>query len=199
VRLLNRCFSRKLKGERIWFNKRRQCYYFGADGTPKEPQERLVKEVSISRALPKTVVKAYMSKTESGHIAYWRHLALERRFVLLGDQWYLQINPTYFFTKDGRWRSRYDESNLSGIKRIEKNSAVLRNVLTWANFLQPKTDDWFATRYHLLTFGSLFSTTLEFGIVDEEWLAHAEADEAKDLEDDFGLSLELFPNEGGTA
>jgi Domain of unknown function (DUF4365) len=191
VRLLNRCLSQKFKGERIWFNKKRQCYYFGADGTPEEAQARAVKEVSISRAVAKTVVRPYMSKTKPGHIFYWCHLAIERQFVLFGDQWYLQITPTYFFTSDGTHRKSFAESYLAGIKRLEKNSAVLRNVLTWANFLQPK-DDWFAIRYELLKFGPLLNATLDFGIADQEWLTHAEEEEAEELRNDLSLSQELL-------
>jgi hypothetical protein len=191
VRLLNRCLSQKFKGERIWFNKRRKCYYFGTDGTAEEPEARVVKEVSISRAVPKTVVRPYMSKTKLGRIAYWRHLAIEPQFLLFGDQWYLQITPTYFFTFDGTHLSRFADSYLTGIKKLEKNNAVLRNVLTWAHFLRPK-DDWFATRYELLTFGPLLSTTLDFEISDQEWLNHAEDDEAEELRNDLSLSQELL-------
>jgi Domain of unknown function (DUF4365) len=200
VQLLNRCFSQKLWGERIWYNKKERCYYFGADGTPpKEAMSRTVKEISISRAVSKTVVGAHMSKTKPGQIAYWRHLAIKGKFILLGEQWYLEITPTYCFTSNGFWRSKFSETYLSGIKRIEKNSAVLRNILTWASFLQPK-EDWFATRYELLKFGPLFNVTLDFGISDEEWLTQAEGNEVKELQEDLNLSQELlFPNEGGTA
>ena len=132
-----------------------------------------------------------MSKTRPGRIAYWRHLAIEPQFLLFGDQWYLQITPTYFFTFDGNHLNRFSDSYLTGIKKLEKNNAVLRNVLTWANFLQPK-EDWFATRYELLKFGPLLNAKLDFGISDQEWLNHAEDEEAEELRNDLSLGQELL-------
>lgn len=191
VRLLNRCLSQKLRGEKINFNKIRECYYFLPDGEINAPVVRILKEMSLTRAATKTVVMARMSKKHPGQISYWRHLALEPQFILLDGIWHLQITPTYLFTFDGHHLSRFAEDNLKGIKKLEKNNAVLRNVLTWASFLQPKTD-WFATRYELLTFGPLLKTEVAAGIIDQEWLSHADEDEAEELRTDLGLEQELL-------
>lgn len=191
VRLLNRCLSEKLKQERIRFSKQRHCYFFEPDGKPDQPEVRVVKEVSISRAVAKTVVMARMSKTRPGHISYWRHLAIDPHFVLLGGQWYLEISPTYVFTYDGGRYSKYGEEYLKGIKKIEKNNAVLRNVLTWASFLQPK-EDWFAKKYELLKFGPLLKTELDVGIQDTDWLSHADEEEVEELRADLGIGQEML-------
>lgn len=152
VRLLNRCLSQNLRGERVNFNKSRECYYFLPDGEKDVPLVRILKEMSLTRAATKTVVMARMSKKHPGQVSYWRHLALVPQFILLDGTWYLEISPTYLFTVDGHRLSRFAEDNLKGIKKLEKNNAVLRNVLTWASFLQPKTD-WFANRYEVLNMG----------------------------------------------
>ena len=191
VRLLNRCLSQKLTGERIFHSKLRDCYYFQADGEKDAPEVRIVKEMSLTRSATKTVVMARMSKRNPGHISYWRHLAIEPRFVLLNKCWYLQITPTYLFTHDGYHLSKYSEENLKSIKKIEKNNAVLRNVLTWASFLQPK-EDWFATKYELLKFGPLLKFDIASGINDQDWLAHADEEEAQDLWTDLGISQEIL-------
>ena len=191
VRLLNRCLSQKLRGERINFNKMRECYYFSADGERDAPVVRILKEMSLTRAATKTVVMARMSKKNPGHISYWRHLALVPQFLRLDGIWHLEISPTYLFTVDGHRLSRFAEDNLKGIKKLEKNNAVLRNVLTWANFLQPKTD-WFATRYELLKFAPLLKTEVVSGIADQEWLSHADEEEAEELRTDLGLEQELL-------
>jgi hypothetical protein len=68
-------------------------------------------------------------------LSYWRHLAVEPKFILLDGIWHLQITPTYLFTVDGHRLSRFAEDNLKGIKKLEKNNAVLRNVVTWASLL----------------------------------------------------------------
>jgi hypothetical protein len=191
VRLLNRCLSQKLRGERVNFNKVHECYYFLPDGTQDAPQVRTVKEMSLTRTATKTVVMARMSKKHPERISYWRHLALMPQFLLLDGTWHLEISPTYLFTADGHRLSRFAEDNLKGIKRLEKNNAVFRNVLTWASFLQPKTD-WFAARYDLLTFGPLVKTEIPAGIIDQEWLSHTDEEEAEELRTDLGLEKELL-------
>lgn len=191
VRLLNRCFSQKLRGERVGFNKQRDCYYFLPDGAKEAPEVRILKEMSLTRAATKTVVMARMSKKNPGHVSYWRHLAIVPQFLRLDGTWHLEISPTYLFTVDGHRLSRFAEDNLKGIKKLEKNNAVLRNVLTWASFLQPKTD-WFATRYELLKFGPLMKTEVPAGIIDQEWLSHADEEEAEELRTDLGLEQELL-------
>ena len=191
VRLLNRCLSQKLRGERVSFNKTNECYYFLADGEKDAPVIRILKEKSLIRAATKTVVMARLSKKNPGHISYWRHLALEPQFVFLDGTWYLQITPSYLFTFDGHHLSRFAVDNLKGIKKLEKNNAVLRNVLTWASFLQPKTD-WFTKRYEMLKFGPLLKTEFAAGIIDQEWLNHADEEEADALRTDLGLEQELL-------
>jgi len=191
VRLLNRCLSQKFRGERIGFNKQGDCYYFLPDGARDAPEVRILKEMSLTRAATKTVVMARMSKKHPGHVSYWRHLAILPQFLLLGGTWHLEISPSYLFTVDGHRLSRFAEDNLKGIKKLEKNNAVLRNVLTWASFLQPKTD-WFATRYELLKFGPLLKTEVPAGIIDQEWLSHADEEEAEELRTDLGLEQEFL-------
>lgn len=173
------------------FNKLRECYYFLPDGEKNAPVVRILKEMSLTRAATKTVVMARMSKKHVGRISYWRHLALVPQFIRLDGTWYLEISPTYLFTVDGQRLSRFAEDNLKGIKKLEKNNAVLRNVLTWASFLQPKTD-WFATRYEWLKFGPLLKTDVTSGIIDQEWLNHADEEEAEELRTDLGLEQELL-------
>lgn len=191
VRLLNRCFSQKLRGERVGFNKQRECYYFLPDGAKDAPEVRVLKEMSLTRAATKTVVMARMSKKNPGHVSYWRHLAIVPHFLRLDGTWHLEISTSYLFTVDGHRLSRFAEDNLKGIKKLEKNNAVLRNVLTWASFLQPKTD-WFATRYEFLKFGPLAKTEIPSGIIDQEWLSHADEEEAVELRTDLGLEQELL-------
>ena len=61
------------------------------------------------------------------------------QFRFLEGQWYLELTPTYRFTRDGHALERFHEDRLKGIKRIEGNRAVLSSVLFWADYLRPKT------------------------------------------------------------
>lgn len=76
----------------------------------------------------RTVVKAYRRQDDS--VKYVRHLAFERQFRRY--TWYLEIVPTYFFSRDGYWVSGFAAKHLSGIKRIERHNDVRRHVETWS-------------------------------------------------------------------
>jgi hypothetical protein len=65
---------------------------------------------------------------------------------------------------------RFHEERLKGIKRIEKNRAVLSSVLFWADYLQPK-HTLFRSQDTMLTFGKLATFSCDVGIDDRAWLA----------------------------
>ena len=48
------------------------------------------------------VAKYYEYSTKHGAIKFWRHLAADMCFRCLGNEWFLQISPRYFFTEDGK-------------------------------------------------------------------------------------------------
>ncbi len=50
----------------------------------------------------------------------------------------------------------------------------------------------FANRYELLKFGPLLKTEVASGIIDQEWLSHADEEEAEELRTDLGLEQELL-------
>ena len=81
------------------------------------------------------VVAVKMRKDETDRVAYVRHHAFHPKFERIGDDWYLIVEPTYFFTHDGyRWHQRA-EALLSGKKKLEKNSAIWGQVLMWQHLL----------------------------------------------------------------
>jgi Domain of unknown function (DUF4365) len=86
----------------------------------------------------RTLVKRYPKP--DGDTRYVRHLAFEPRFVLFADQWYLEITPTYHFTRDGREPDRFASEHRSGIKRIERHNDFRRNVDSLALILRDAVD-----------------------------------------------------------
>ena len=103
-------------------------------------------------------------------MSYYRHSAFEGRFVRYGSIWYLQITPSYHFTRDGDRLSRYAPDLLSGIKRLENNQAVHGQVVMWAHFLTERS--LFDTGAQFLDFSSLQEFELDVGLNDEAWLKH---------------------------
>jgi hypothetical protein len=114
-------------------------------------------------------------------MSYYRHSAFEGRFVRYGTSWYLQITPSYHFTRDGERLSRYAPDLMSGIKRLETNQAVQGQVIMWAHLLTERS--LFDSEPQFLDFGSLAEFDLEAGLDDEAWLKHEDTDKGAALQE----------------
>jgi hypothetical protein len=175
VDLLNRCLKQKTWHLFLRHHPGRDCYYFAPT---KGGRARRVRYESLSKQSTRTVFKGYASKTDKNRIAYYRHLAFGGQFRRYGSQWYLEIVPTYHYTSDGFRLDRWSAERLAGIKRLERNPAVLHQVLFWADYLRaPRTGSLFKQEYGLLQFGDLLALDADSGVSDAEWLPREE-DEA---------------------
>ena len=126
----------------------------------------------------RTVVKPYVR--DDGSVKYVRHLAMDRRFKRFGDEWYLEILPSYYFSSDGWWESRFAAQHLSGIKRSERHVDVRRHLQTWTWILHGEVDLGGLTpdpERQLLEFGPVVSVEIDVRGDDGPPLA-AEPDEA---------------------
>ena len=146
-------------------------------------------EWKLEKTSQRTVFGPHYAKKDPSRLIYYRHLAFVPRFVRFGGQWYLEITPTYHFTSDGKTPSRYRESNLSGIKRIEKHAAVRMNVQFWASFLAER--DLFAP-VGFLTFANLIEFETDFGIAEEDWLSKADEEEKERITEPTEVQTLLF-------
>src|SRR5581483_10927616 len=142
-------------------------------GRPDEPPRRL-KYPNVKVRSTSTVVSHYETKpnNKGKSYRYLRHAAFQGRFRWLGEQWYLEITPTYRFTYDGKKLDRFHERRLSGIKRIERNRSVLSQLLIWQAILRaPWTR---SDRPRLLEFAPLVAFRFTSGI-DENSLTALDA------------------------
>jgi hypothetical protein len=186
VQLLNRCLKELLRRHFVRFSDDKECYYF----LPS-------RDFSVRKLQRRTVFIGYPSKSDPDRIAYYRHVAFRPRFHSFGRSWHLEITPTYHFTSDGRRLSNFYEDLLSGIKLREKqNKTHLAQVALWAKLLQGERgkgivqrqlrdengDEWRLAPYPFLTFGSLPTFDVDFGIDDAAWLpAREQADNPKQM------------------
>lgn len=132
------------------------------------PEDLSSVEVPGRSTQTRTIVKAYRRDDES--VKFVRHLALDRRFRCYGDTWYLEIVPTYFFSRDGYWEAGFASKRLSGIKRIERHNDVRRHVETWSWILRGDVDLGGMApdpSRRLLEFGSLADVELDNSPEDE--------------------------------
>jgi hypothetical protein len=155
------------------------------------PEDLSSVEVPGRSSQTRTIVKAYRRDDDS--LKYVRHLALDRRFRRYGETWYLEIVPTYFFSRDGYWESGFASKQLSGIKRIERHNDVRRHVETWSWILRGELDLGGMApdpSRRLLEFGPLADVELDNSADDEmaspESGAEANGENASATQDNHG-------------
>ena len=90
---------------------------------------------STSRSASARVVSVYRNRKDPEAKGYVRHHAARFRFERLHDEWFIVIDPTFYFTRDGFQLHRYPETLLSGKKRLERNAAVRGQVIMWQHLL----------------------------------------------------------------
>jgi hypothetical protein len=183
VQLLNSCIREKLFGKGVVFSKDDGYYYVRAsqDLSPIRYAYQ-----SREKKAERTIFAGYPSKRDKTRMAFYRHSAFSGRFQRYGSEWFLQITPTYHFTRDGRVPSRFAGESLSGIKRLENNQAVHGQVVMWAHLLR-ESAGLFDKGPEFLRFAPLRQFQLDAGLEDSTWLKreepqHKSALEAPDME-----------------
>ena len=169
VRLLNQSLRRKLHHIDIGFEKSLEFYFFRLPDGQDEWEEPYR---SISRNTSRHVVDFYPNRSNPELPGYYRHLAFTARFLLADLEWVLEVTPTYYFTRDGSTLLKRHEELLKGIKRLERNAAVLGQVFFIADYLSRPPDLFKKTSD--LHFGHLITFSLPVGIRDVEWLKREE-------------------------
>jgi TIR domain len=177
VRLLNQALAGFLAELRLWrfkVNPSTILYFFARTRDGVERRSKWG-----PRDSERTVVQKVTAKKDPTRIVCYRHHAFIPSFVRFGNRWYLIIEPTYHFTTDGEKPSRYRESYLSGLKRLEKHQAVCNNVRFWSHYLINR--ELFDARRELIAFATAEHFSLDSGIPDADWLRNADADEREHL------------------
>ena len=97
-----------------------------------------------------SVVKVYGNRKNPDGRGYVRHHAARFRFERFHDEWFIVIDPTFYFTQDGFQPHRYPEVLLAGKKRLERNAAIRGQVILWQHLLvssaEAQDDLWTASK-----------------------------------------------------
>lgn len=131
------------------------------------PRKVVIK--SLVRSGSTQVFKAIFNR--AGKFSYYRHHAFRPHFMKIDGKWYLEITPTYHYTRNGYRVSFFYEDLIKGIKRLERSGAVFRQVMFWARVLQDHKSDFLDQHtYQYLRFGKLLEFRSDYGLRDELWL-----------------------------
>lgn len=144
IKLLNRsldqlCQAPGMAHEVAW-SKQMKCHLFVAKPNTRSGTMRVK---AITHYATREVYKAIPNKLSDDPFAiqHWQHQAFRHFFVRFGGKWYLNLNPFWAFTCDGRGGpSRWQKSSSSNMRRPEKNRAVLGHVMFWASILCREPD-----------------------------------------------------------
>jgi hypothetical protein len=129
--LLRKAFDHQVRKDLSW-NQERKLFYFRAlaENTPR------VFAYDASKNKTSTeVVNVIENKTDKSRVEFVRHHAFVPRFERLYDQWFLVINPTYFFTVNGFIAHSYPAALLAGKNRLDNSASLRGQVIMWHRFL----------------------------------------------------------------
>ncbi len=178
VRLLILSLRELARRRHLRYHRSNEYFYFPAT---KDLRTSHVTYESFHRQSSREVFKMYYSKKEPNKMAYCRHSAFRGHFVRLSEGWYLELTPTYHFTYDGTKDDMFREERLKGIKRLERNPAVLGQVMMWSSYLRRQTESLFQKSYAFLSLGELATLQVETTLPDLLWYGAEDPSEREDL------------------
>ena len=167
VALLNRAIGEFVRPV-LWHDRDSGVFFF-----PKLKERNKLKYgyKSLKNFVPRDVVKRYGKRRDDpSQPAYWRHSAFLHRFSRLGGRWYVEITPSYHFTRDGYKADLWGGDHLKKIKELENNAAVMGQFIMWRYFLiNHGMPDLYGEGYPYLSFSQLESLALDVGVPDDLW------------------------------
>lgn len=166
--LLGRCLQQQLFLKGIAWQNQEKIFIFSP--SPIKDQEFRQITWQGEREGTRTVCERKMKSNKINEVLHYKHLAFSTEYKRFADQWYLLINPDWFFSCDGYRRSYYHENNVSWLKRNEKNRAVRNHFRFIVSYLEQETTSIFSNRKNFLSFGNVVSFQDSPYLNDQEWL-----------------------------
>lgn len=161
--LLRRTLLQQLK-PRINWQPDRALFYFAAPFPLHS-----VKLVGPSRRKRAVVdVKWFTGRDGKRRVSNVRHQAFSPRFIRLEGQWYLQIEPDWYFSWNGKLEDPRADERLRWLKAKERNGAVSGHLRFWEQILCEHSAS-FESSAALLKFGPLRTERVPVGIDDKVW------------------------------
>ena len=131
IELLRRTMDEQLSVD-LAYDKDSRAFHF----RPPEPlAPREYKYRSLREMTSATVVQLYPDRKKPDRLHNVRHHAFIPRFERIGDEWFVSITPTFFFSENGFRPHRFASTLLAGKKRLDRNGSVRGQVLLWRHLL----------------------------------------------------------------
>lgn len=177
--LLNCCLASQLQKAGLRYSKGRNVFYAKASSDLTEVK---YKYKSREKETERAFFKPYFSKKDPTKISYCRHVGVQLSFLRFSDQWFLQIDPTQYYTFDGSRPSYMADELLRYHNSKQTNYSLHGQVMTWEAFL---CDPSISTGDScFLSFERAPRLEIDRGFSDKSWLADEEADLVSSGEDE---------------
>jgi hypothetical protein len=135
IELLSRTLSAQLERD-LAFDRETRALFFKATAENTGRRYRYRSMVNDTAA---EVVSVFRRK--DGAIGSVRHHAFVPRFLPIGGEWYVAVEPTFVFTRDG-YRAHYNAGELlAGKKKFERNGSIRGQFLMWSHLLVASGSD----------------------------------------------------------
>jgi hypothetical protein len=127
----------RLKRHHVRMHTKEGFFFFGpiAEGQLERKETWVGKKTAIRR-----VYEVKYQRKDPSKVAHHQHLSFDLTFTKLGDGWYAQIVPSWYYSYDGYLRSNWHDDLLSQQKRLEHNSSV-RNTVRFVAYFLSSTDE----------------------------------------------------------
>lgn len=169
--LLRRCLQQKLFHLNVQWQNQDNLFIF------TEEEKGALKRTEQwygERESERTVFERTMKNNKPDETLICKHLAFGVQFKRFGKQWYLAVNPDWFFSWDGYRRSRFADEKLKWLKREEDNKQVFNHFRFIYYFLtHDKPSGLFDERqrqhYRFLEFGNIIKFSSAPPLDDQAW------------------------------
>lgn len=142
---------------------------FSFVSSPDAEPLRITYQSLRRRSTIKAVAHYSYDLKDGTSVPFLRHMAFKPRFRRFGKTWFLQFTPTYRFTTDGMRKYRFHEAQLKGIKKLERNRAVLSQVLVWEAVLCRQVQQTADPPEPLLRFAPSPNFAMDGDATEREW------------------------------
>jgi hypothetical protein len=135
----------RLKRRHVRMHSKDRFFFFGpAAADQLERNETWIGKKTATRC----VYEVKYQRKDPSKVAHHQHLSFELTFTKLGDAWYAQIVPSWYYSYDGYRQSKWHDDLLSKQKRLEHNPTVQNAVRFAAYFLaSPEMGEDYGLRF----------------------------------------------------
>jgi hypothetical protein len=127
----------RLKPHHVRMHAKDGFFFFAptTEGQLERKETWIGKKTAIRR-----VYEVKYQRKDPSKVAHHQHLSFDLTFTKLGNVWYAQIVPSWYYSYDGYIRSNWHDELLSQQKRLEHNLTV-RNMVRFVAYFLSSLDE----------------------------------------------------------